>query len=110
MAIFILLILGLIFGALLGFAAIRFKVEGNPLVEQLDALLPQTQCGQCQYPGCKPYAEALAQGDAVNKCVPGGQETMEKIAELLGVDPEPLAPENDAIPVPTLVFIREPTA
>ncbi|MFB0912195.1 MAG: RnfABCDGE type electron transport complex subunit B, partial [Glaciecola sp.] len=58
-----IVLLALIFGSLLGFAAIRFKVEGDPLVEQIDAVLPQTQCGQCGYPGCKPYAEAIANGD-----------------------------------------------
>ncbi len=108
MAILILLVLGLCFGGLLGYAAIKFKVKGNPLVDQLDTLLPQTQCGQCQYPGCRPYAEALAEGDDVNKCVPGGQQTMEQIASLLGVDPVPLAPENEAEPDPTVVVIIEP--
>jgi len=71
-----LLGLGAIFGALLGFAAIRFRVEGNPISEQINALLPQTQCGQCGYPGCRPYSEAIADGDAINKCPPGGEETI----------------------------------
>ena len=53
--------LGLLFGALLGLASARFKGDENPLVEQIDALLPQTQCGQCGYPGCRPYAEAINQ-------------------------------------------------
>ena len=65
-----LLGLGAVFGALLGFAAIRFRVEGNPISEQINALLPQTQCGQCGYPGCRPYSEAIADGDAINKCPP----------------------------------------
>ena len=47
-------------GALLGYAAVRFRVQGDPVAEQVNALLPQTQCGQCGYPGCKPYAEAIA--------------------------------------------------
>jgi len=106
-AISILLGLGLVFGALLGYSAIRFKVKGNPLVDQLDALLPQTQCGQCDYPGCKPYAEALAAGDNVNKCVPGGEDTMLEIANLLGVDPEPLDEDKEADPEATIVWIRE---
>ncbi|HBA56957.1 MAG TPA: electron transport complex subunit RsxB, partial [Alteromonas macleodii] len=63
-------VLALIFGLVLGYASIRFKVEGDPLVEQIDAVLPQTQCGQCGYPGCKPYAEAIAEGDDINKCPP----------------------------------------
>ena len=77
-----LLLLGVGFGALLGFASVKFHVEGNPVSEQINALLPQTQCGQCGYPGCKPYSEAVAQGDAINKCVPGGQATVEAIADL----------------------------
>jgi len=52
-----------LFGLILGYAAIRFRVEGNPVVDQIDALLPQTQCGQCTYPGCRPYAEAIASTD-----------------------------------------------
>ncbi|WOT06675.1 electron transport complex subunit RsxB [Shewanella youngdeokensis] len=89
-AVIVLTILALVFGVLLGFAAEKFKVEGNPLIDQVEALLPQTQCGQCGYPGCKPYAEAIANGDSINKCPPGGTATMEKIADLMGVDPEPL--------------------
>ena len=66
-----------LFGLILGYAAIRFKVEGNPIVEQIDALLPQTQCGQCTFPGCRPYAEAIANGEApINQCPPGGQATI----------------------------------
>ncbi|MGV8577164.1 RnfABCDGE type electron transport complex subunit B, partial [Pseudomonas aeruginosa] len=57
---------------LLGYAAVRFRVQGDPVAEQVNALLPQTQCGQCGYPGCKPYAEAIAAGDKNNKCPPGG--------------------------------------
>ena len=71
-AVAALVALSLVFGAILGFAAVRFRVEGNPIAEQINALLPQTQCGQCGYPGCKPYAEAIAAGDKINKCPPGG--------------------------------------
>ncbi|MBV7297576.1 electron transport complex subunit RsxB [Enterovibrio paralichthyis] len=78
--------LAAIFGVLLGFASIRFKVEADPIVDQIDAILPQTQCGQCGYPGCRPYAEAIANGDAINKCPPGGQPTIEKLADLMGVE------------------------
>ena len=52
-----------IFGALLGFASEKFKPEGNSVVEEINAILPQTQCGQCGYPGCRPYAEAIAGGE-----------------------------------------------
>ena len=57
-----LLLLAVVFGALLGFAAKAFRVEGNPIVEEINALLPQTQCGQCGHPGCRPYAESIAAG------------------------------------------------
>ena len=73
-----------VLGAALGYASIKFKVEGDPLVDKIDAILPQTQCGQCGYPGCKPYAEAIAQGDEINKCPPGGMEGVQKLADLLG--------------------------
>ena len=86
--------LGLLAGAsglLLGFAAIRFKVEGNPIVEKIDSVLPQTQCGQCGYAGCRPYAEAIAAGEAeINLCPPGGQNGIAALAELLGRDPKSL--------------------
>ncbi len=108
-AIGALVVLALVFGAILGFAAIRFKVEGNPVVDELDALLPQTQCGQCSYPGCRPYAEAIAQGDEkINKCPPGGESTINAIADLLGVDPEPLDAEHgEEKDVKLLAVIRE---
>ena len=51
--------LAIVFGLLLGYSAIRFHVEGDPIVDQIDSILPQTQCGQCGFPGCRPYAEAM---------------------------------------------------
>lgn len=94
-AIAALVVLSLIFGAILGFANVRFKVEGNPVVDQIDQLLPQTQCGQCSYPGCRPYAVAIAEGgESINKCPPGGESTIQAIADLLGVEPEPLDAEH----------------
>lgn len=75
-------------GLLLGFAAVRFRVEGDPMVEKIDAILPQTQCGQCGYPGCRPYAEAIAAGEAeINLCPPGGANGVAALADLLGRDP-----------------------
>lgn len=59
-------------------------------VEEIDTLLPQTQCGECGYPGCLPYAQAIAAGQApINLCPPGGQETIEKLAKHLNMDPKP---------------------
>jgi len=86
-AILVMAGIGLVLGGILGWAAIRLKVEDDPLVEKIDAILPQTQCGQCGYPGCKPYAEAIAKGEAeINKCPPGGTEGIKRLAELLGVE------------------------
>lgn len=94
-AIVALGILAVIFGLALGYAAVRYKVEGDPLVEKIDAILPQTQCGQCTYPGCRPYAEAIAKGEAdINQCPPGGETTIIALADLLGRDPKPLNPEH----------------
>jgi len=80
-------LLALFFGLVLGYAAIRYRVEGNPLVDQIDSILPQTQCGQCDFPGCRPYAEAIASGEAeINQCPPGGQDGVDALAELLDVE------------------------
>jgi electron transport complex protein RnfB len=63
------------------------------LVERIDALLPQTQCRRCGYDGCRPYARALEQGAAaINQCPPGGEETVDALAALLGVPVLPLDP------------------
>ncbi len=98
-------LLALLFGLVLGVAAIRFRVEADPIVEKLDELLPQSQCGQCGYPGCKPYAEAIANGDAINKCVPGGEQTMRRIADMMGVEP----PSDGVVETPAkrVAFIHE---
>ena len=104
-AILVMAGIAIALGAVLGFAALRYKVEGDPLVEKIDAILPQTQCGQCGFPGCKPYATAIAKGEAdINKCPPGGEEGVKKLAELLGVEVKPL----DAEPKPkSVAFIDE---
>ncbi len=105
-AVITLTVLSLIFGAILGFAAVRFRVEGNPIVDQINTLLPQTQCGQCGYPGCRPYAEAIANGDKINKCPPGGEATIQALADLLDVEPEPLDAVEGEKPV-QVAYIRE---
>ncbi|MCF6226960.1 MAG: electron transport complex subunit RsxB [Xanthomonadales bacterium] len=90
-AIIILTSLALIFGLALGYAAIRFRLEGNPVADQIEALLPQTQCAQCGYPGCRPYAEAIAADEVdINRCPPGGEAGIKQLADLLGKEPIPL--------------------
>jgi electron transport complex protein RnfB len=87
-------LLALALGLALGFAADRFKVTQDPVVEQINNLLPQTQCGQCNFPGCRPYAEAIAAGQAdINHCPPGGEATIHALATLLGRDILSLDPE-----------------
>ncbi|MFO7858602.1 MAG: electron transport complex subunit RsxB [Ectothiorhodospiraceae bacterium] len=79
------------FGLALGYAAVRLRPAADPVVEAIDARLPQTQCAQCGYPGCRPYAEAIAKGEAgINQCPPGGDATIRALADLLEVEPEPL--------------------
>lgn len=94
-AILAVTLLSIGFGLLLGFAAVRYQVAGDPLVEKIDNLLPQTQCGQCTFPGCRPYAQAIAGGQAdINQCPPGGEAVIVALADLLGREPKPLNPEN----------------
>ena len=82
-------------GLLLGYSAVQFRVEGDPVVDRIDAVLPQTQCGQCGYPGCRPYAEAIAAGEAdINQCPPGGEAGVQALADLLDREVKPLNPEN----------------
>ena len=106
-ALMALLGLGITFGAILGFASIRFRTEGNPIADQINQILPQTQCGQCGYPGCKPYAAAIAEGDEINKCPPGGQETIDALADLLDVESMTLDAEHGEEKAPKVAFIRE---
>jgi len=99
-----------LFGLLLGFAAVQFRVEGDPVADQIDAILPQTQCGQCSYPGCRPYAEAIAAGEAeINQCPPGGEAGVRALAELLGREPIPLNAENGVEKPKELAVIDEAT-
>ncbi|WP_018984466.1 electron transport complex subunit RsxB [Salinimonas chungwhensis] len=100
-------LLALIFGLVLGYASIKFKVEGDPLVDQIDEILPQTQCGQCGYPGCRPYAEAIANGDEINKCPPGGEATIKQLADLMGVEAKPLDAAHGEEDEKKVAFIRE---
>ncbi len=78
-------------------------------VKEIDALLPQTQCGECDYAGCLPYAEALAQGTAsINKCPPGGVSTMRALGALLQIDAQPYVDEALAnTRAPSVAVIRE---
>ena len=107
-AILVMAGIAIVLGLTLGYAAIRFKVEGDPLVEKIDAILPQTQCGQCGFPGCKPYAEAIANGEAdINQCPPGGEEGVRKLADLLGREFKPLSEEHGVEKPKSIAVIDE---
>ncbi len=110
-AIIVLGGLALALGAVLGYAAIRFKVEGNPVVEQVDSILPQAQCGKCGYPGCHPYAEAIVKGEAnINLCPPGGEGAMRALAQLLDKEPQPVGANESGLhpePAKMVAFIDE---
>jgi len=81
-----------------------------PSADQIDALLPQTQCRQCGYSGCAPYAEAIAgNAAAINRCPPGGEELIAELAELLGISTLPPDPACGAVSTPTVALIDETT-
>jgi len=91
-AVLIITGMALLAGLLLSFASSRLPGDSKELVDQVNDLLPQTQCAQCGYPGCRPYAAAIIGGAAsINLCPPGGDETVQRLATLLGRDVQPLA-------------------
>ncbi len=107
-ALLVFLGIALLGGAILGFAAVRYRRDGDPVVEQINALLPQTQCAQCGYPGCRPYAEAIASGEAeINQCPPGGEPGVKALADLLGREPIPLNPDNGEVKPSMVAVIDE---
>src|SRR5258707_10077215 len=78
------------------------------LAGRIDALLPQTQCTRCGYDGCRPYARAIAGGDAdINQCPPGGEAVVASLARLLGRAAKPLNPVNGEYAPPRLAVIDE---
>jgi electron transport complex protein RnfB len=91
-AVITISLLALLVGLVLSVAYRALPARASELVDRVDALLPQTQCAQCGYPGCRPYAAAVANdGAAINLCPPGGDATVRRLAELLGRDVLPLA-------------------
>ena len=84
------------------------SVEAERLAARIDRLLPQTQCGQCGFAGCKPYAEAIARGEAdINQCPPGGDVGVRTLARFLGLQAKPLNPINGAEKPALVALIRE---
>jgi Na+-translocating ferredoxin:NAD+ oxidoreductase subunit B len=95
-------------GLLLGFASRRLPPAESDLAERVNSLLPQTQCAQCGYPGCRPYARAIVEEDApINLCPPGGDDAVRSLALLLGRDPLPI---GAALPVGRAVAVIDEDA
>jgi electron transport complex protein RnfB len=100
--------LAALLGAVLGWVATRLRSDPDALVERIDALLPQTQCAQCRYPGCRPYAEAIARGEAdIDRCPPGGEATVRALAALLDREPRPVNPQYGTTKEPRVALIDE---
>ena len=97
------------FGIGIGFAFLGNNTDNaNVLVERINDCLPQTQCAQCNFPGCRPYAEAIAEGRAnINQCPPGGEATIHALAELLAVQPIALDTTHGENKAPQVAVIDE---
>ena len=98
--------MAIVFGGLLGFAAVRFEVEGNALRSN-QQYSPADTVWTVWLSRLRPYAEAIADGDSINKCPPGGEDTIQALANLLDVEPEPLDAEHGVEAEPTVAYIRE---
>jgi electron transport complex protein RnfB len=81
--------------------------EQRFLVDRINSILPQTQCGRCGHPGCRPYARAIATGEAINRCPPGGDSTIRRLALLLNEARVPLDPAHGEIEPARVAVIRE---
>lgn len=78
-----------------------------PLEERINAILPQTQCSKCGHPGCEPYARAIARGEPINRCPPGGEQVIAQLAQLLKIPALPLDPEYGTHGPRLRAYIRE---
>lgn len=100
--------LGLGFGVILGIAAKRFHVETPPIVDEIEQVLPGTNCGQCGFPGCRGAAEAVAESAApVTLCPPGGREVAVELAEITGTELPSGSMEGVEDVEPVVAFIFE---
>ena len=84
-------------GLVLQYLSSRLPADADSVVEAVNRLLPQTQCAQCGYPGCRPYAKAVVDGEAVDLCPPGGPATASAIAALTGRSLTRTLPETPAL-------------
>ncbi len=101
-------LLALTIAGALGAAARRFPPDEESVVERVNGLLPQTQCGQCGYAGCRPYAASIVKdGIALNRCPPGGEATIYALSRLLNQPPAPPDPRFGVRKPPALAIIDE---
>ena len=85
-AVFSITVLGVVLGVALGIASRVFHVEGNPVVAEVEAILPGSNCGQCGFPGCSGAASAVVNGVApATMCPPGGKALAQALADKLGL-------------------------
>jgi len=89
--------LAILIAGLLGWANARLPSDKLSLIDAIEAELPHTQCAQCGYPGCRPYAQAVAQGAALDLCPPGGQSTVTALQNLLGDNTTTLMEEHTQV-------------
>lgn len=95
--------LGGLFGCILGWASVKFSVDSDPKVDEIDAILPGGQCGQCGVPGCRQAAEAMVAGELPPTCCPpGGAALATEIARMLG-----MTLTEDDLAVPVVAYIEE---
>ena len=100
--------IALIAGLLLSYANQRFPANSDDIVDSVNELLPQTQCAQCGFTGCRPYAVAIVDGAAdINLCPPGGEDTVRRLADLLGREPVPLEEASHSNMSHTVAVIDE---
>ncbi len=104
----VLTVVGFVLGGLLAVAARSLTSRDDKVVAVIHELLPKTQCAQCGYPGCRPYALAIANGEAINRCPPGGETLITSLANVLGRDTLPLADDLKPVNAPLVARIREP--
>ncbi|HET9836093.1 MAG TPA: electron transport complex subunit RsxB [Rhodanobacteraceae bacterium] len=104
--VLLLLALGCVFA--LRVRAAAANMDTATLADRIDALLPQTQCTRCGYPACRPYAEAIARGEApINRCPPGGDAGIRALSVLTGRPVQPLDPACGTESLPQVAFIDE---
>lgn len=108
-AVLIMAVLAAFAGVAAALATRRSQAEEDALIDSIDRLLPQTQCRRCTFAGCRPYATAIARGEAdTNQCPPGGNSTAAALARLIGREVRPVDVRFGTVPAhPVVAWIDE---